>query len=136
MAQDKHGITGNWRGHYTYSKNPDEGSNFDAIFVESEGILKGNIRDESMLGEAVLNGSFAYPNVSFTKTYYTPGMSPIKYTGTMSGDGKTITGRWVIDAPNHPIEVKGTWMAHRTDNDEKKKEKEEQTEKQDLEQVR
>lgn len=135
MGND-HGITGNWRGHYTYSTNPDEGSNFDAIFVESEGSLKGNIRDESMLGEAVLNGTFAYPNVSFVKTYYTRGMSPINYTGTMSSDGKTITGRWIIVAPNSPLEVKGTWMAHRVDKEEKKKEKLEETQNNDLERVR
>ncbi|MDZ4834264.1 MAG: hypothetical protein SGJ27_10855 [Candidatus Melainabacteria bacterium] len=135
MAEE-HGITGNWRGHYTYASQPDEGSNFDAIFVESEGSLKGNIRDESMLGEAVLDGTFAYPNVSFTKTYYTRGMSPIRYTGTMSGDGKTITGRWRIEVPNTTMEVKGTWMAHRTDKDEKKKETKEETQGHDMEKVR
>jgi hypothetical protein len=135
MAQN-HGITGNWRGHYTYSTNPDEGSNFDAIFVESEGSLKGNIRDESMLGEAVLDGSFAYPNVSFTKTYYTRGLSPISYTGTMSGDGKTITGRWKIVIQNSSFEVKGTWMAHRVDKEEKKKEKIEDKQNNEIERVR
>lgn len=134
MAEE-HGITGNWKGHYTYSKAPDEGSNFDAIFVEHEGSLKGNIRDEGILGEAVITGTFAFPNVSFTKTYYTPGMEPIRYTGSMSGDGKTINGRWTIQAYSGD-EVKGTWMAYRTDKEEKKKEKTEERQPTDIEAVR
>lgn len=132
---NEHGITGNWKGHYTYQTRPDEGSNFDAIFVEHEASLKGEIRDEGILGHAVVEGSFAYPSVSFTKTYYELALDPISYQGTMSGDGKTITGKWTIISKNG-LSVKGSWMAHRTDLDEQKKQKVIQRAKQDLENVR
>jgi len=135
MAAD-HGITGNWRGHYTYTDNPDDGANFDAIFVEKDGSLKGNIRDEALYGEAVVSGTFDFPQLTFVKTYYTRGMAPVHYTGTMSGDGKTITGRWNIKAPSGQTDRKGTWMAHRTDPSEKKKEKIEEKQTNDLENVR
>jgi len=132
---DNHGITGNWKGHYTYQANPDEGSNFDAIFVEHESSLKGEIRDEGILGHAVVNGTFVYPAVNFIKTYFTQGLDPISYQGTMSGDGKTIVGRWTITSKNGSV-LKGSWMAHRTDQDEQKKQKETQRAKQTLENVR
>lgn len=134
MAKE-HGITGNWRGHYTYRDDPDDGSNFDAILVENNGDLKGNIRDEGILGEAVVSGTFTYPQVTFVKTYYTPGMDPVHYTGTMDGDGKTISGRWQILARAGRPGRNGTWMAHRTDQEEKKKEKTEEGQSADMETV-
>lgn len=133
---DEHGITGNWRGHYTYMSNPDEGANFDAIFVESNGNLKGEIRNEGILGHAVVDGSFTFPSLAFVKTYFTPGLEPIRYTGTMSGDGKTINGRWVLTPKHGGDDLKGTWMAHRTDKEEKKKEKQAERQTNKLENVR
>jgi hypothetical protein len=135
MVND-HGITGNWRGHYTYSARPDDGGNFDAIFTEKDGNLKGEIRDEGILGHAVVSGTFVFPDVNFTKTYFTRGLEPIQYVGTMSGDGKTMTGRWTIQPHTGAPPLKGTWMAHRTDNEEKKKEKQAEQQRQNLENVR
>ncbi len=131
-----HGITGNWRGHYTYSSSPDEGSSFDAIFVEHKGSLKGNIHDDNMLGEASLNGTFAYPEVRFKKVYYTPGLHPIMYDGQMSSDGKTITGKWSIFIDGGDRRLHGTWMAYRTDPEDKNKAQQEKSEPIEIEKVR
>ncbi len=112
-------ISGTWRGHYSYYHLPDEGSGFDAIFIDDNGTLSGSILDDvAWLGEANILGKFSFPVVSFTKVYKEPGHSPIEYHGRMSDDGKALSGTWIINSQYGM--TKGTWRAHRTDEEEKK----------------
>jgi hypothetical protein len=126
-----HSIQGSWRGHYHYSE---EGSahGFEAVFIEQEGHLEGSILDDGRLGEASVTGSFAYPNLSFTKAYYSTARSIVEYEGLMSEDGNTLAGTWHIGGS---LKVHGTWTAKRyddaeelkfeyTDTEQKKKEQE------------
>ncbi|CAN5404633.1 hypothetical protein BH10CYA1_BH10CYA1_00830 [soil metagenome] len=112
-----HKIDGKWRGHYTYSANTDLGSSFDADFEDLEGALSGEIVDDEWLGAAVIVGSFSFPDVQFTKQYTTIKVPSIDYKGTMSNDGKTMSGKWVITRPAS----RGTWHAYRSDKQQEKR---------------
>ncbi len=114
-------IAGNWRGHYAYHQVPDAGSSFSATFRDEENVLSGTVVDDFWPGEARLLGSFSFPTVSFTKTYVIGGLAPITYKGTMSGDGKALNGTWSIAERGH--EYRGSWTAHRLDDENKKKAK-------------
>ena len=116
-----HSIAGSWRGHYAYYNVPDQGSGFGVVFVEEGGGLIGQIRDDFWPGEALLTGSFSYPSVTFTKVYVLGGLAPIKYEGTMTGDGNTLNGTWSIVEAS--VSYRGSWTAYRTDDEEKKEEK-------------
>lgn len=128
-----HKIDGNWRGHYTYAKQPDAGSTFSAAFEDSKGALSGEIVDDEWLGAAILVGSFKYPDVQFTKQYTTLKVATIDYRGTMSDDGKTIRGSWVI----HESEttMRGSWHAYRIDQQLDKRQDETRAEKQKADRV-
>jgi hypothetical protein len=79
------------------------------------GIVEGNILDDDNLGEAVVGGSFLYPDLQFTKTYRNQRES-IKYYGVMSDDGKELHGNWTVKGL-----MDGTWRAVRdSDGDELK----------------
>ncbi len=108
----KHSIQGGWRGRYFYTGD-NHPHGFEAVFVEMDGHLEGNILDDGRLGEAVVGGNFSYPVVRFTKFYHAAGTSKVTYHGMMSDDGKTMQGRWRIDAANS-----GTWSAARFDDGE------------------
>jgi hypothetical protein len=110
-----HGITGKWRGHYSYHRRPDDGSGFDVSFIEEKDGLTGTVRDDFAPHDATLLGTFSYPAVAFVKTYTQPTYFPIKYEGTMSDDGKSIRGTWVIEAD--PYSTSGTWTAFRASED-------------------
>ncbi|MBS1952853.1 MAG: hypothetical protein JST89_01570 [Cyanobacteria bacterium SZAS-4] len=114
-----HKIDGKWRGHYTYSSSPDSGSSFDARFEDRKGALSGDIVDDEWLGPALIVGSFSFPDVSFTKQYTKLKASTIDYKGTMSGDGKTMSGTWVIFDSRYPL--RGTWHAYRADQQAEKR---------------
>lgn len=114
-----HSISGQWRGHYSYKNSPDAGSGFDAVFRETDGSMEGNIKDDFSPGEASLTGSFYFPSVKFTKTYYTQGYMPIQYEGTMTTDGKTLNGTWKIIVYD-VVSATGTWSAYRIDDEEKR----------------
>ena len=94
-SQVTHSIGGGWRGKYFYALDG-SAHGWEAVFVESNGIIEGNILDDGYLGEANAGGVFRYPFVRFTKLYRTKGMLPVQYEGTMSEDGKMMTGRWSI----------------------------------------
>ena len=119
-----HSIAGSWRGHYSYYNVPDAGSGFEVIFIDDGGALTGSVLDDCGLGEASLSGSFSFPSVKFTKVYFARALAPIHYDGTMSEDGKTISGKWLIVESEGAM--KGSWTAHRTDEEGKKEEKEKQ----------
>lgn len=123
-----HSIAGTWKGHYSYRDDPEDGSGFEAVFYEdSKGVLEGHILDDEYMGQATISGVFSYPRVSFTKVYLLPGLSPVEYQGTMSGDGKSMSGTWIITQGSMVVR-RGGWKAHRKD-DERKKEETRQEEK-------
>lgn len=109
-------IQGNWQGRYFY-KTRAEAFAFEAVFIEINGRVEGNILDAGRLGEAVVAGTFGYPSLEFTKRYYqeTRG-GPVRYRGTMSEDGKMLSGTWQLASG-----TAGTWLAVRTDDIEELK---------------
>lgn len=120
-----HRIAGEWRGHYQYRHAPDEGSPFSAFFSQTAGAIKGTILDDFMLGKATFTGTFSYPSVQFTKVYVNSARTPhpVDYQGTMSEDGKTMSGTWTIVIDH--LSNSGTWSAHRFDEEAKDEEIEE-----------
>lgn len=113
-----HKIDGKWRGHYTYAANTDLGSSFDAHFEDLKGALSGEIVDDEWLGAAVIVGSFGFPDVQFTKQYTTVKVPSIDYKGTMSDDGKTMSGTWVIFDEKR---MRGSWHAYRINQQQEKR---------------
>jgi len=102
-----HSLSGSWRGHYTYAGG--KGSyGFEAVFIENNGAVEGNILDDGRLGEAGVYGVFTYPKLEFTKNYYSAALHAVKYQGLMSEDGNTLTGTWNIMKTQY-----GTWVAKR-----------------------
>jgi hypothetical protein len=84
---------------------------FEAVFLESDGRVEGNILDDNRLGEANVSGSFSYPSLAFVKTYYSRLLIPIHYEGTMSEDGKVVSGNWHFKGQRGS----GTWRMERFD---------------------
>ena len=133
----KHNIAGEWRGHYDYHGMPDQGCGFNAFFSEHSGRIEGTIVDDYSPGKATFTGSFSYPSVLFTKVYAKPGefhemegqgnkttmtfysfLEPIEYEGTMTEDGKTMSGKWLINGK--AATAAGTWTAYRVLEEEEK----------------
>ena len=131
-------IAGKWRGHYQVPQIPEHDSAFTAFISENGGQIEGAIEDDCQLGEATFTGSFTFPLVRFTKVYLTQGQinevvqrgnktvmisatygAPIDYQGTMSDDGKEMSGTWTISGKN--ASGRGTWTAYRLDEKEKEK---------------
>jgi len=134
-----HKIAGEWRGHYVHLKRP--GDSFTAFISESGGQIEGTVIDDSGPGPATLTGSFSFPGVVFTKVYNRPGVvrdvekigeqtivtvrtyfHPIEYEGSMSDDGKTMRGTWVINGEQTLLA--GSWTAYRVDEEELSQSKE------------
>ncbi len=108
--ESKHSLSGCWYGNYYYASAGDKPYAFETVFIESEGSVTGNILDLGVHGEAGVTGSFTYPTLSFTKVYYKGGRSNVVYDGTMSEDGKSLSGHWQI-----PPLARGSWMAWRVE---------------------
>ena len=104
-------IGGSWRGRYYYPGNS-EPHGFEAVFIDADGVLDGNILDDGQLGEADVAGKFSFPHVKFTKSYRS-GSQPVQYEGRMSDDGKTMSGRWYLG-----VDGSGTWTAKRYEDGE------------------
>ncbi|HEY9785208.1 MAG TPA: hypothetical protein V6D17_07385 [Candidatus Obscuribacterales bacterium] len=113
MTQGKHSVQGGWRGRYFYAGDSTP-HGFEAVFVEMNGIIEGNILDDDELGEATVGGKFTFPFIKFTKIYRSPGTQPVSYQGEMTEDGTTLTGRWTISS----ADVYGTWTAKRFEEGE------------------
>ncbi len=107
-----HSIQGSWRGRYFYPGSSDA-QGFEAVFIDVDGIVEGNILDDGSLGEASVGGKFTYPHLKFTKVYQTAGTDAVHYQGEMSEDGKTLMGRWNITGS-----ISGTWTAKRYEDGE------------------
>jgi len=142
----KQNIAGTWRGHYQVPRLPEHDSTFSAFISENDGHIEGAIEDDCQLGQATFTGTFSFPTVRFTKVYINQGRidevvkrgnemvvisavygPPIEYVGTMSDDGKEMSGTWKISS-NSTLAY-GTWNAHRLDEKDKDKEKSKETTK-------
>jgi hypothetical protein len=142
MANQK--IAGKWRGHYQVPHFPQHDSTFTAYISENGSSIEGAIEDDCQLGEATLTGSFSFPSVQFTKVYLNQGRiddvvkrgnktmivssfygPPVEYQGTMTDDGKEMSGTWTISSDN--ANARGTWTAYRLDEKKKDKERSNQT---------
>ena len=111
-----HSIQGSWRGRYFY-KTRGEAHGFEAVFVDINGRVEGNILDDGILGEALVSGHFGYPSLSFSKIYLVKNShrQAVNYRGTMSEDGKMLSGTWYI---SDGLTTTGTWLAVRLDENE------------------
>jgi hypothetical protein len=133
-------IAGTWRGHYQVPALPEHDSTFTAFISEMDGQIEGAIEDDCQLGQATFTGTFSYPAVRFTKIYLGEGRihdvvrrgnknvvvssiygPPVEYEGTMSNDGKEMSGTWLIAGPDYGN--RGTWNAHRLEEKVKEKSK-------------
>lgn len=113
-------IAGSWRGRYFYPASS-EPHGFEAVFIDADGVLEGNILDDGQLGEADVAGRFHFPHVKFSKSYRS-GLQPVRYEGRMSDDGKTLSGRWYLG-----VDGSGTWTAKRYEDGEELKLESEET---------
>ena len=97
-----HSILGGWLGTYYYRSRYEMPVRFEATFSllrDNPSGFSGTILDDIPIGEAaVTHGLQTGPNVRFTKTYRQPPpeyeVGPIYYLGTLSDDGKRMTGTW------------------------------------------
>lgn len=112
MGKEKNNrsIAGEWLGNYYYS-NSGQSFGFEAVFIETNGDVQGNILDDGHLGEARITGTYSCPQLNFTKIYRHT--EPVKYEGTLSDDGNCLTGKWHINEACH-----GSWTAYRQSEDE------------------
>jgi hypothetical protein len=112
-AESNHSIAGNWLGQYFYSDG-EEGSSFEAVFIEIGIHVEGSILDDCNPGEALVNGTFTYPELKFTKKYHGSHLLPVEYSGAMNSDGTMLTGTWWIKATSEAEgSTTGTWIARR-----------------------
>jgi hypothetical protein len=119
-------VGGTWLGNYYYDRLS-QPCGFEAVFAEQGGVVDGSILDDGNLGEALVVGSFAFPRLQFQKRYDNPAFSPILYEGTMSDDGKRLSGTWRITEAE-----KGTWTAWRVDGEELPAQEETESEEQEV----
>lgn len=112
-AESNHTIAGNWLGQYFYSES-DFGSAFEAVFIEIGLRVEGSILDDCNLGEALVTGTFSYPELRFTKKYHHSDLNQVEYSGSMNSDGTMLTGTWWIKGTGEGEETTtGTWIARR-----------------------
>lgn len=124
-----HSIAGGWLGTYYHAARTMLPVRFEASFVRQVGgeletggeRFGGSVVDDegghdyATVSRGVQQGTF----VRFVKTYTPPepGLFPVSYVGTMSGDGRTLTGHWKIALTEsrraRAREVVGTWEARR-----------------------
>lgn len=112
VSEKKHNVSGSWLGNYYYAIDS-QPYGFEAVFVEQDGKVVGSILDDGKIGEAKVSGSFADPILTFTKIYNNPAHAPVRYEGTISDEGKRLTGTWQIMGEMH-----GSWMAWRQEEEE------------------
>lgn len=122
-ATPDHSILGGWLGTYYYRSRHEMPVRFEATFSplrdDATG-FGGTILDDLPSGEAVVtHGQQTGPSVRFTKTYREPTAgsegAPIHYLGTMSDDGKLVTGSWETHFRRQGKlrRLKGKWDARR-----------------------
>ncbi len=117
-ADHNHSIAGSWMGQYYYL-GQQSGSAFEVVFVEIGSRVEGSVLDNCKLGEALVSGTFTYPNLQFIKTYIGVRIDPVEYRGTMNEDGTVISGNWYIRPRSKGSgATMGTWIATRGDGGE------------------
>ena len=103
-------LNGAWLGTYWQDDQP---TRFEATLVQSNNVLTGSILDDGPTGEATLNGEVIGRRVSFVKRYLTNHPYPIQYDGTVSEDGNSLQGNWILEGSSSS----GTWEARRNSDD-------------------
>ncbi len=121
-------VAGGWLGAYYYESRVRMPVRFEATFARSNGgegggeRFGGTILDDEGGGEAaevslgVQQGTF----IRFVKIYSppAPGVFPVHYVGTLSSDGRLMTGHWKImlgeSRRARAREIVGTWEARRS----------------------
>src|ERR1700677_2074320 len=97
MAEDsKQSVSGCWYGNYYYASAGDNPYAFEAVFIENQGSVSGNILDLGVHGEASVTGSFSAGKLAFTKVYYKTGGKSVQYEGTINDQGDMLSGQWQI----------------------------------------
>lgn len=113
-SSENYSIAGGWLGTYYYrgADSWQEPTRFEATFAikADQSQFSGTILDDGPLGEADVEGTQRGRNVHFTKRYRVENDYKIRYEGTMSEDGKVITGKWIVRGSGG---TRGTWEAHR-----------------------
>ena len=100
-------LSGAWLGTYWQQGQP---VRFEMTLVQGGNRISGNILDNNYLGEASLSGTVTGRSVSFSKKYLMGSRHSVQYSGTVSEDGNTIKGKWLL------LVFRGAWSAHRQDN--------------------
>lgn len=106
-------LSGTWLGTYWQNSEP---TRFEASLVQGGGTLSGNILDDGALGEAIVAGDVTGRRVSFTKRYLSGVQDVVTYSGTVSEDGNSIQGNWVIEVSQgrrKREKLSGNWEARR-----------------------
>ena len=96
---------------------------FEATFTAARGtsgVFRGTILDDGVLGEAVVSHGLQTGRlVRFTKTYIKSVqgrvLAPVRYQGTLSEDGKVISGTWKLESwhSGRVVRTSGHWEAIR-----------------------
>ena len=98
-------IEGFWTGKYDYDAVKDLSVEFHAELTQAGAILSGNTTEKNTFGGqghqiliAELFGKVSGQNVNFTKSYLNgpPNQQTILYQGSVSGDGRLLTGTWIM----------------------------------------
>ncbi len=124
MSTQDTSIAGGWLGTYEYrgAQAWQPPVRFEATFTlrGSGGRFAGTILDDCPLGEAGVSGAQHGLFVRFTKVYLRPdpagGTAPVEYEGTLSEDGRFLTGVWRLKIPHRGRRAErlhGAWEAHR-----------------------
>ena len=112
MSSNKNNLSGSWLGNYYYESSA-QPFGFEAVFAEMNGNVEGSILDDGKLGEALVIGTFADPLLTFSKKYGNSALEVVSYEGTISDEGKKLSGTWQIKTA-----AKGSWLAWRQDEEE------------------
>lgn len=96
-------VRGLWDGAFQYSSSADIGDHpFKAKLVEKDGEISGLVVEEALSGgqvKAEIHGTLDGRTIMFRKTYLTQSTdyrSAVEYEGSVSADGKIISGTWKL----------------------------------------
>ena len=97
-------LTGQWNGTFAYPRSAGPATPFVAVIIESAGHVTGSISEPDLFTGAVIEAAIAGArsclSVDFTKTYCASASgaydNPVDYVGSLSGDGKVVTGVWSL----------------------------------------
>lgn len=126
-AEQDHSILGGWLGTYYHRSRYEMPVRFEATFSllrDAETGFGGTILDDIPIGEAVVtHGQQTGRNIRFTKIYRESPpeyeIGPIHYLGTLSEDGRQVTGTWEMQyrRKGKLRRRSGNWDAHRLWNE-------------------